>query len=178
LKVVFKPFQLREKLMYSLTVPDAHLVTLQPAMEGLIVPSKFYGIMAAGRPTIFVGDPNGEIPEILRSADCGFTVAKGDVAGLVKAIMDLKQNPGLAERFGFNARRLFERRYKKSMAMNSFEKLFRKVDQQNSPKIDGCRRFQATVRSNKKKPESWSRSYPPQGRIASSRGRHPSANAI
>ena len=127
MKVVFKPFQPREQLKYSLSVPDVHLVTLQPAMEGLIVPSKFYGIAAAGRPTIFVGDPNGEVPEILRSADCGFTVAKGDVAGLVKAIVELKQNPGLAARFGYNARQVFEQNYSKAVAMNSFEQLFRDV---------------------------------------------------
>ena len=45
----------------SLNVPDVHLISLLPAMESLIVPSKCYGILAAGRPVLFIGDPEGEI---------------------------------------------------------------------------------------------------------------------
>jgi hypothetical protein len=43
------------------------LVSLDPALEGLIVPSKFYGIAAAGRPTIFIGAENGEIARLLEA---------------------------------------------------------------------------------------------------------------
>ena len=53
--VLFKPYQPKEHLKYSLTLPDVHLVSLKPALEGLIVPSKFYSAIAAGRPVIFIG---------------------------------------------------------------------------------------------------------------------------
>ena len=39
----------------GLTLPDVHLVSLKPALEGLIVPSKFYSSIAAGRAVIFIG---------------------------------------------------------------------------------------------------------------------------
>ena len=64
------------------SVPDVHLVSLYPGLEGLIVPSKIYGIMAADRPTIFVGDPEGEIATLLRRHDMGLVVQQGDAAGL------------------------------------------------------------------------------------------------
>src|SRR5262245_8867122 len=54
--VQFKPYQPRALLAQSLSVADVHLVSLRPELEGLIVPSKFYGICAAGRPTLFIGD--------------------------------------------------------------------------------------------------------------------------
>ena len=54
--VRFEPYQPRERLAESLSVADVHLVSLRPELEGLIVPSKFYGIAAAGRPAIFIGD--------------------------------------------------------------------------------------------------------------------------
>jgi colanic acid biosynthesis glycosyl transferase WcaI len=38
--VMFRPYQPREMLMYSLTAPDCHIVSLKPSLEGLIVPSK------------------------------------------------------------------------------------------------------------------------------------------
>jgi len=47
--------------------------------------SKFYGIRPAGRPTIYIGDVTGEIPTILSDADCGSSIAVGDVDGLSNA---------------------------------------------------------------------------------------------
>ena len=76
--VLFRPYQPRTRLSESLGVADVHLVSLNPALEGLIVPSKFYGIAAAGRPTLFVGDVDGEIPQVLRDAECGYAVASGE----------------------------------------------------------------------------------------------------
>ena len=35
-------------------------ISLKPILEGLIVPSKYYGIAAAGRPAIFVGNPTAK----------------------------------------------------------------------------------------------------------------------
>jgi hypothetical protein len=37
----FEPYQPRERLAESLSAFDAHLVSLRPELEGLIVPSKF-----------------------------------------------------------------------------------------------------------------------------------------
>src|SRR5262245_3258216 len=59
--VQYQPYQPRDRLADSLSAADVHIVSLRPALEGLVVPSKFYGIAAAGRPTIFIGDKDGEI---------------------------------------------------------------------------------------------------------------------
>jgi hypothetical protein len=53
------------------SVADVHLVSLNPKVEGLIVPTKFYGIAAAGRPTLFIGAPDGEIGRIINDTRCG-----------------------------------------------------------------------------------------------------------
>jgi colanic acid biosynthesis glycosyl transferase WcaI len=46
----FRPYQDQAMLPYSLAVADVHWLSLRPALEGLIVPSKFYAIAAAGPP--------------------------------------------------------------------------------------------------------------------------------
>lgn len=104
--VQFKPYQPRSMLAKSLSVPDVHIVTLRPEMEGLIVPSKFYGVAAAGRPTIFLGDLDGEIARNIAAFDCGVAVEPDDVEGLVKAIQTYSDNPDLAARHGANARQM------------------------------------------------------------------------
>ena len=45
----FFPYQDRSMLKYSLGVADVHWISLKPELEGLIVPSKFYGVAAAGK---------------------------------------------------------------------------------------------------------------------------------
>ena len=104
-------------LCLSLGVADVHLISLLPALEGLIMPSKFYGIAAAGRPTIYVGDPRGEIPGILTKADCGYTVRPGEAMILAYRIDKLAKDRPMAARLGSNARALFEREFSKTRAI-------------------------------------------------------------
>jgi colanic acid biosynthesis glycosyl transferase WcaI len=107
----FLPYQPREQLADSLAAADVHLACLLPQLEGLIVPSKFYGILAAGRPTIFIGDTDGELARIITSTECGFAVAIGDGAALVAAIQRLRADRSAREQMGSRARQLFIDRY-------------------------------------------------------------------
>jgi glycosyltransferase involved in cell wall biosynthesis len=115
--IVFKPFQPRELLPQSLTAPDVHLVSLLQELEGLMVPSKFYGIAAAGRTTVFIGDPNGEIGSILRSESCGIAVNRGDSDVLAWALKRLSQDSEVVCRMGRNAHSVFERAFDKKLAL-------------------------------------------------------------
>jgi colanic acid biosynthesis glycosyl transferase WcaI len=116
-RVVFRPYQPRERLAESLSVADVHLVSLRPSLEGLIVPSKFYGIAAVARPTLYIGDPGGEIAGILREGECGASLPPGDSEGVAEAIRRLHRDPVLRARMGANARRVFEARFDRPRAM-------------------------------------------------------------
>ena len=100
----FLPPQPRERLAESLGAIDVHLVSLEPALEGLIVPSKVYGVLAAGRPCIFVGAADGEVASLLQRHDCGMTVATDDGAGLASALAQYASDRDLRHRHGRNAR--------------------------------------------------------------------------
>ena len=121
--VLFKPYQPREQLKESLGVADLHLVTLNPALEGLIVPSKFYGIAAAGRPTLFIGDTAGEIPTILRDSSCGHAVRTGDVKALMKLIEQLADDPAACAAMQCNARDVFDRRFDRKIAVRAWKQV-------------------------------------------------------
>jgi len=96
----FLPYQPREMLSRSLSAADAHLVSLQPQLEGLIVPSKFYGALAVGRPVIFIGAHDGELARIIGEHRCGSVVAPGDAEGLAEAIQALAADPEAAAEMG------------------------------------------------------------------------------
>jgi colanic acid biosynthesis glycosyl transferase WcaI len=125
--VVFEGYQPRERLAESLSVPDVHLISLRPELEGFIVPSKFYGIAAAGRPTIFIGDPDGEISRLLKKYECGFAVAQGDALDLVRVLMKLADDPALSRTMGENARRAFVEEFDKSIAVARWNKALQEI---------------------------------------------------
>ena len=52
--IVFQPYQAADALASSLSAGDVHWISLRPELEGLIFPSKVYGVLAAGRPIIAV----------------------------------------------------------------------------------------------------------------------------
>ena len=125
--LIFKPYQPREMLNQSLGLPDVHLVVLRPEMEGLIVPSKFYGIAAAGKPTLFIGDTQGEIAEILRSSEAGMSVGSGDGETLATNIRELKNEPDKVNFLGANARKVFEKEVDIKIALEKWKNTFLKV---------------------------------------------------
>jgi glycosyltransferase involved in cell wall biosynthesis len=116
----FHGYQPRERLRESLCVADAHLVTLRPELEGLVVPSKFYGIAAAGRCVLYVGDPQGELARTITRAECGIAIAVGDAQGLAGAIRRLLGDPAMTRRMGENARNLFDARFDRPRAMSAW----------------------------------------------------------
>jgi len=86
--VRFLPFQPRERLAESLSAADLHLVTMQPELEGLVVPSKLYGALGAGRPVLFLGPPGSEAARVIAETDCGTVLPSPSGAGLADAIRD------------------------------------------------------------------------------------------
>jgi glycosyltransferase involved in cell wall biosynthesis len=103
----FLPYQPQDALEDSLAAADVHLVSLLPALEGLIVPSKLYGILAGGRPVIFIGDPDGDVGRVIERVQCGRRVEVGDSTALVAAIRALKTDPSLRAGMGERARQAF-----------------------------------------------------------------------
>ena len=109
--VVFHDHQDRASLSESLAVPDVHIAILDRRFDGLVLPSKLYGIMAAGRPVIFVGDTHGESAALVQDARCGSSVATGDAQGLADAIRGLRDHPADCAELGGRARAAFDAKY-------------------------------------------------------------------
>ena len=91
------------------------------------MPSKIYGVLAAGRPIAFIGDSDGEIAELIRDNDVGFVVDHGDGAGLAEQIQQLASDPERLRRMGANARRLFDDEYARPLAMKRWKNLMADV---------------------------------------------------
>ncbi len=123
----FQDLQPAALLADNLAAADVHWVSLKPELEGLIVPSKLYGILAAGRPVIFVGDHNGDVARVLREHDCGIAVPVGDSARFAVELRALADAPARVDSMGRRARQLALERYTSERAVADWLELLEEV---------------------------------------------------
>lgn len=89
-----------EKLSEQLAEGDVHLVSQRPGTQGLLVPSKVYGILAAARPAIYIGPEDTEVAAILRDSGAGIICPPGDVKAVAEAAASLAGDPARREAMG------------------------------------------------------------------------------
>ena len=118
--VRFMPYQPLEKLGESLNAADLHLIPLAPGVAGCLVPSKIYGILAAGRPFIAMMEDNAEVAQIARDDGVGFVVRPGDIDALVGTIREAADSPERLKQMGLKARRLAEMRFDRIKITRTF----------------------------------------------------------
>jgi len=130
--MVFQDYQPSERLGDSLAAADVHFVSLLPGLEGLIVPSKIYGILAAARPAVFVGDPEGDVARLIRESRCGIAVQVGQSARLASELRMLRDDRQRLEDMGRRARQLALSRYTSEHAVSRWLTMLRAVAPQLS----------------------------------------------
>jgi colanic acid biosynthesis glycosyl transferase WcaI len=128
--IMMLPYQPRERLRETLSAGDIHLISLDAKVQGFIVPSKLAGILAVGRPVIFLGEKNNSVAAAILQERCGYVIPEGDVRQFVEIIQGLGQNPEDRRRLGESARNLFIREYDRAVVV---PKIIAKIEH-NPPK--------------------------------------------
>lgn len=105
---LFLPYQDKQYLPYSLTACDLSLVSVSEGMEGLVAPSKLYGILAAGRPVAVICEQHSYLCDLVKEAKCGQTFRNGDATELANFISHLATNKQLVNQMGKAGRRYFQ----------------------------------------------------------------------
>jgi colanic acid biosynthesis glycosyl transferase WcaI len=136
----FQPYQPPDQLSDSLAAADVHLVSLLPVLEGLIVPSKIYGILAAGRPAVFIGDLDGDIGTLVREHQCGIAVRVGDGRQLALSLRALRDDRELLTAMGARARTLAVSRYTSEHAATEWLAMLHAI----APQVAGSRSFEVS----------------------------------
>lgn len=125
--VVLLPYQDRSTLKFSLGAADVALISLKSRLEPLMFPCKVYGIMASGRPFIYIGSEQGEISRIASLAECGFTVPSGEDELLADTILRLYQNEELQQELGNKAWEYFLEHFERKIATARYHDLLANV---------------------------------------------------
>ena len=83
------PYQPRERARASRSrAPTSTSSVSARGLSGYVVPSRLYGILAAGRPVIVAADDESETARVVREVGCGVVIPPGGPELLPAAIRD------------------------------------------------------------------------------------------
>jgi colanic acid biosynthesis glycosyl transferase WcaI len=91
--VRFFPSQPRQRLGELLSAGDLHLVTLLPGCEHYVLPSKLYGIVAVGRPVLFIGPSDCGVAQLVRDHGLGCAADRSDLNSMTAFVRRLAGKP-------------------------------------------------------------------------------------
>ena len=115
--------QLPDAMSKVLAAGHLHLIPLMAGAAGCLVPSKVYGILAAGRPFVAIMEEGGEVARLAREFQVGFVIPPGDPAALVRTIYDGLGNPRRLTEMGQRARLLAENEFDRRLGTRNFARL-------------------------------------------------------
>ncbi len=121
--VRFLPYQPREVLAESLSAADLHYVGLARGLAGFVVPSRMYGILAAGRPVIVAADPESETVRIARETGCGIVLPPGSPVLVAGAIRDAATGVYPLAEMGARGREYVEREADQEIAFERYRRV-------------------------------------------------------
>ncbi len=128
--VRFLPHIPKERLNEPYGAADVFLVSLKRGLAGFIVPSKLYGILAAGRAYVAAVEDECEVSNVTRRFECGLVAAPGNPRDIAEKILVLYRDRNLCSRFGANAR-LAAYEFDLAKQLRAYRRLFLRLIQRD-----------------------------------------------
>lgn len=100
----FLPFRPASEIPLVLSSGDMHVVTVKRGLEGVVVPSKLYPTLAAGRPVLSIAPDESDVARIIRRTGCGVTADPDNPEKVADAIRCVAQSPQQLPGMGRRAR--------------------------------------------------------------------------
>jgi colanic acid biosynthesis glycosyl transferase WcaI len=104
--VRFLPFRPASEVPFVLSSGDMHVVTVKRGLEGVVVPSKLYPTLAAGRPVLGVAPAECDVVRIIRRSGCGLAANPDDPNSVVEAIRGVLHDSEQLQNMGLRAREI------------------------------------------------------------------------
>ncbi|MCG8555597.1 MAG: glycosyltransferase family 4 protein, partial [Proteobacteria bacterium] len=117
------PFAREEQLVARLASADLHLMSLRPEWSGIVVPSKFFGSLAVGRPVLYSGPADSSISEWIDEHQVGFNARGLNLDKLAHRLAELASNPGEVQAMRRRAFTTYQRRFSKQAVMDRWDSL-------------------------------------------------------
>ncbi|MBF0424457.1 MAG: glycosyltransferase family 4 protein [Magnetococcales bacterium] len=125
--ILFAPFADEKELAARLAAADIHLLSLNPEWDGIVVPSKFFGSLATGRPLLYAGSATSSIGQWIDTLDVGFRVEATNMDAVVAHLLALAQNPTELERLQHDAFTVYHRHFSRRLILERWDDALKKL---------------------------------------------------
>ncbi len=112
--ISFVPFASASALEERLATADIQIVSLRPEWTGTVVPSKFFGALAAGRPILFCGSRHSAIARWIEEFRVGWVLDIGQSAAITSVISDLTLTPAALIEMRVHCHRIYQQHFSRS----------------------------------------------------------------
>lgn len=100
----FLPFRPASEIPAVMAAGDLHVVTIKRGLEGIVVPSKMYNILAHGRPILAVATKRAEVARLAQQHDCGIVADPDDATEVARAVRSVLNAPQRLDEMSRRAR--------------------------------------------------------------------------
>ncbi len=121
--VRFLPFAPLDQVGKRLASADILIVSLREELTGAVVPSKFFGALAIGRPVLFCGSLESSLAQWIRQFNLGWVLAPGRAAEVADEIRAFASNPREMEAMRQRCHRVYCEHFSKQAALDQWHRL-------------------------------------------------------
>jgi len=122
--VSFRPYVPYERLAESLSSATLHFVGLASGLSGYVIPSRLYGVLAAGRPVLVAAEADSEAAQLVTRASCGIVVSPGRSGEVAAAIRAARNGEYDLRAMGERGRRFIVEYGNRAKAVERYRELF------------------------------------------------------
>lgn len=118
--VCFEDYVQKDELNSSLNLADISLIIFDDTFRNVLLPSKYYGILACSKPIILISGADNDIKRDIEKYETGVNIKTGEYEKMAETLAELAHNPEKLASLGIHVKQLFECRYTKEKALNKY----------------------------------------------------------
>ncbi len=123
----FLPYVEKEELNNNLNLADIHIIVFNDNFKNVLMPSKYYGILACGKPFILISDGQNDISRDVDRYGIGYSIQRGDSQGLVEILTSISMNKKKIDEIGTNSSRLYNSKYARNLVFDRYKRLLEEL---------------------------------------------------
>lgn len=123
----FAGFAAESELEKRLGAADVHLTSLQPLWTGTVVPSKFFGSLATGRPVVFAGSPDAAIARWVKEFDIGWLLTTDTIDAVAGELRTLANDPKLLRELQGRCHRVYRQEFARDHVIDGWDAELRRI---------------------------------------------------
>lgn len=121
--ITLLPFAEESELKERLSASDIHMVSLREKWAGVVVPSKFFGSLAVGRPALYTGPADSTIAKLIRKHNLGWILTRDNLSEIAGKLVDLAKNKAGLSAWQQNAFDAYQNHFSKRIMLDAWADL-------------------------------------------------------